>query len=383
MAQGENDSTWGGKANTVFQMLEAAIGGVVTLNNPSGTITLSNSNYTNDQSKKCFIYLTGTLGSNVTIVTPATMTKNWRVIYLAASGGFTCALQPSGGTSRTVPQGCGTELFTDGLGGNYYVAPPVVLTTGAPNSLTGAVASSVGVTAAGNLSSTNAQSAFSELQGDIDTINASLASGVQPLNANLTALAAVSTAKGEIPVGTGDAAKWSGLAVGGTDGMVLAVKSAASTGMAFASLVPSGTVALFYQAAAPTGWTGSDADNDKAIRIRSAVSATGGTAGGTTAFSSIFAARTIARTDLPNVAPTVTINDNHYHQYNGLTGVTGASQNANDIFVTTGTGTTQNTTTKVGSITATCQSLNGGVTQTQMDFAVQYINVIKAAKAAY
>ena len=59
------------------------------------------------------------------------------------------------------------------------------------------------------------------------------------------------------------------------------------------------TAVLFYQAAAPTNWTKSVANNDKAIRIVSGL--TGGTAGGTTAFSSVLAARTIAQANLPNV----------------------------------------------------------------------------------
>jgi hypothetical protein len=44
---------------------------------------------------------------------------------------------------------------------------------------------------------------------------------------------------------------------------------------------------LFYQAAAPTGWTQVTALNDYALRL---VSGTGGTTGGTTAFSTIFSA---------------------------------------------------------------------------------------------
>jgi hypothetical protein len=44
-----------------------------------------------------------------------------------------------------------------------------------------------------------------------------------------------------------------------------------------ATLIPSGTVILFYQASAPTGWTKLTTQNDKALRI---VSGTGGGAGG-------------------------------------------------------------------------------------------------------
>jgi microcystin-dependent protein len=46
--------------------------------------------------------------------------------------------------------------------------------------------------------------------------------------------------------------------------------------------VPSGTVMVFYQSAAPTLWTKSTAQNDKALRV---VSGTGGGTGGTHALS--------------------------------------------------------------------------------------------------
>ncbi len=49
--------------------------------------------------------------------------------------------------------------------------------------------------------------------------------------------------------------------------------------------VPSGSVMLFYQAAAPTGWTKSTAHNDCALRV---VSGTGGGNGGSVAFSTVF-----------------------------------------------------------------------------------------------
>ena len=54
-------------------------------------------------------------------------------------------------------------------------------------------------------------------------------------------------------------------------------------------IIPAGTVMLFYQAAAPTGWTIVTTQNNKALRV---VSSSGGVAGGTTAFSTVFANQT-------------------------------------------------------------------------------------------
>lgn len=66
----------------------------------------------------------------------------------------------------------------------------------------------------------------------------------------------------------------------GTDG--LKATAIATLG---ASPFPTGTLMLFAQAAAPTGWTKSTTHNDKSLRV---VSGTGGGSGGSVAFSTVF-----------------------------------------------------------------------------------------------
>jgi hypothetical protein len=60
---------------------------------------------------------------------------------------------------------------------------------------------------------------------------------------------------------------------------------------------------LFWQAAAPTGWTQVTTQNDKALRV---VSGAGGVAGGTNAFSTVMAQTTVgnhtlAAAELPSI----------------------------------------------------------------------------------
>jgi len=55
--------------------------------------------------------------------------------------------------------------------------------------------------------------------------------------------------------------------------------------------MPAGTVVVFYQAAAPTGWTQVTSQNDAALRV---VSGTGGTAGGTVGFTTAFASQAVS-----------------------------------------------------------------------------------------
>ncbi|MGY3130127.1 hypothetical protein ACVWZM_000809 [Bradyrhizobium sp. USDA 4501] len=73
-----------------------------------------------------------------------------------------------------------------------------------------------------------------------------------------------------------------------TDGKQYARQSAAWSQVG--SDFPAGTVMLFYQAAAPTGWTKLTTQNDKALRV---VSGNGGVAGGTNAFSTVMAQTTV------------------------------------------------------------------------------------------
>lgn len=99
----------------------------------------------------------------------------------------------------------------------------------------------------------------------------------------------------------GAASGGTGLTAPGTSGNVLTSNGSAWTSASPA--IPAGTVALFYQAAAPTGWTQVASQNDKALRV---VSGTGGGTGGATAFTSVFGAGkssssyTLATTDIPS-----------------------------------------------------------------------------------
>jgi len=73
----------------------------------------------------------------------------------------------------------------------------------------------------------------------------------------------------------------------GTNGQLLSADSTQATGLKWvdepASGFPSGTLMLFQQTAAPTGWTKETTHNDKALRV---VTGTAGS-GGTTAFSTV------------------------------------------------------------------------------------------------
>jgi hypothetical protein len=147
---------------------------------------------------------------------------------------------------------------------------------------------------------------------------------------------------------------------------------------------PSGTVMLFHQTSAPTGWTKVVSLNDRALRVVSGSV----TVAGSTAFSTVFAARTITQANLPNVNFTVTGTTSdpsatHAHQYNQWTdagsavctvGVGATVQLSSDNFVNDSTAESAPHTHTVAGNAAS------GGSGTAMDFAVAYADVIFATK---
>jgi hypothetical protein len=70
--------------------------------------------------------------------------------------------------------------------------------------------------------------------------------------------------------------------------------------------IPAGTVMLFAQTAAPTGWTKSTAHDNKALRVVSGTASSGGTVAFTTAFASKSVSGSLSNTTATNQAQTAT-----------------------------------------------------------------------------
>lgn len=140
----------------------------------------------------------------------------------------------------------------------------------------------------------------------------------------------------------------------------------------------SGTSMLFGGATAPAGWTKQVAVNDVALRL---VSGTPGQ-GGTTPFSEIFAARTIAQGNLPAVTLSVTgvtsSNGSHNHDINNLSSAaSGLGGGGSPTYQVAGSKSTSTDGAHTHTVSGDTEALGSG---TAMDFDVQYVDVIAAVK---
>ena len=123
-ANGENNSAWGTKANTVFSLLEEATSGYVSVAIAGSTaLTITDgtaSSGATDQARKAFIKLTGTPGAGFTLTLPE-VEKSW-VLWNATDGAAT--IQTGTATATVVlPVGQMVLVQSDGAGSVLQVTP--------------------------------------------------------------------------------------------------------------------------------------------------------------------------------------------------------------------------------------------------------------------
>jgi hypothetical protein len=164
---------------------------------------------------------------------------------------------------------------------------------------------------------------------------------------------------------------------------------------------PSGTVMMFVQTAAPTGWTKSTAHDNKALRVVSGAASSGGSVAFTTAFASQAVIGSIANTTAGGTVNGTTLTEgqlpSHRHYVRGTTrgDSVGARFGGNDGEQTNmcPDGSPANSGTYTGvlygwyvgngeshnhSFSGTAH--NHSFTGTAINLAVQYVDVIIATK---
>lgn len=136
-----------------------------------------------------------------------------------------------------------------------------------------------------------------------------------------------------------------------------------------------GTLMLFQQTAAPTGWTKQTTHNDKALRVVSGAASSGGTS----AFSTCFTNQTptITTSGLSAGATTLTIAQipSHTHTYTGFVGSVCCGINP-----ATAPSRTCTPTGASGGGGSHTHSISGSATSSAITLAVQYVDLIIASK---
>jgi hypothetical protein len=155
-----------------------------------------------------------------------------------------------------------------------------------------------------------------------------------------------------------------------------------------------GTVSVFFQAAAPTGWTKSTTHNDKALRV---VSGTGGNFGfggvsgaGGLSFSTVFPSSTspVSVSFSANVPVTGTVGNTTLttsqipnHTHNSLTGGSGSASSGGSNFLVSGSNNTGGVVSPGGTGGSHNHPFSGNINFTatgsgSVDLRLQYIDVI-------
>jgi hypothetical protein len=186
---------------------------------------------------------------------------------------------------------------------------------------------------------------------------------------------------GTLPAGNGG----TGITSAGTAGNVLTSNGSIWTSAAAAAF-DSGTVMLFAQTTAPTGWTKNTTTGDNsALRVVTGTASTGGSVGFTTAFASQTPTGSVSVTSISGTVGNTTLSTpqipSHSHGVNNANG-----PGANPIVLGTIPGyfNGQNASGSTGGDGAHNHPFSGSgsgtFTGNAINLAVQYIDVIRATK---
>lgn len=109
----ENDSTWGTVANQgVFQLIEDALAGMVSISLTAGNVTLTANNGSTDQARYMILNLTGSPGAARSVTVPS-VSKVY-VIINATTGSQPITIKTSAGTGVVVPDASTVWVYCDG-----------------------------------------------------------------------------------------------------------------------------------------------------------------------------------------------------------------------------------------------------------------------------
>ena len=122
-ATGEQNNTWGGTANTDFDLIDTALDGFISITLSAATATVAITSGAASDGRNRVLLFTGSPGANCTVtVTPNTAHKVYYV-YNGTTGGFSVIMAQGGGSGSTVTiaNGYWSIIRLDGTGSNANV----------------------------------------------------------------------------------------------------------------------------------------------------------------------------------------------------------------------------------------------------------------------
>ena len=174
-----------------------------------------------------------------------------------------------------------------------------------------------------------------------------------------------------LPVANGG----TGLTSSGTTGNVLTSNGSVWVSQA-ASAFDTGTLMLFQQTAAPTGWTKATTHNNKALRVVSGAASSGGSVTFTAAFASQAVAGTVGTSGATTLSTSQIPSHTHTNTFPTWGGCAGYNGWGRRSTPTPTAALTSDSTGGGGSH----DHAGGTFTGTAIDLAVQYVDLIIASK---